>query len=77
MEEVVASCRGKERVELLRQLLISLKGTERTHGNLEEATSLEQPQPLESKKTLLVSIYQWTGWQVLMNCFKQLVKDGC
>lgn len=54
LEEVVVSCRGEERVELLRQLLISLRGTERTLGNSEEAASLEQPQSLEPKKTLLV-----------------------
>lgn len=54
LEEVVVSCRGEERVELLRQLLISLRGTEGTYGNSEEA-SLEQLQSLEPKKTLLVS----------------------
>ena len=56
LEEVVVSCRGEERVELLRQLLVSLRGTDRINGSSEEAKTLEEALAFEPRKAPLVSI---------------------
>ena len=56
LEEVVVSCKGEERIELLRQLLVSLRGTERISGSSDEVKTLEQALAFEPRKAPLVSI---------------------